>query len=130
MFTVRQHYKKKYFLENSIIALENPHNSVCFGGKKLLKERSRLHSNADIKAWEERWHYARNNQAVFVGSHEETQGNQNCQLTFDVLKNTFTLKLRIPDCLIAQGQSKYLIVKDFKVPQYACLLYTSPSPRD
>jgi IS605 OrfB family transposase len=119
LFTVRQHYKKKYHIENSIMALENPHNAVCFGGKKLLKERSRLHSDADINAWEERWYHARNNQALFVGSHEETQGNQNCQLTFDVLNNIFTLKLRIPDCLIAQGQSKYLIIKDFKEPQYA-----------
>jgi IS605 OrfB family transposase len=119
LFNLTQHYKKKYHLENSIIALEKSAQSVCFGGKKLLKERSRLHNKADIKAWSLRWHHARNNQAVFVGSHEETQGNQNCQLTFDVIKNTFALKLRIPDCLIKKGQSKYLIMTDFKVPHYA-----------
>ena len=44
--------------------------------------------------WKKDWRYARNSQFTFVGSKDETFGNQMC--TYDLKNN---LRIRVPDCL-------------------------------
>lgn len=117
LFILRQKYKKLARLENQVEVLKSQDVKICFGGKKLLKERHTLKNETEIQAWQQRWFDKRNNQMLFVGSHEETQGNANCQLHFK--NDQFSLKIRIPDCLENKYNAKYLTLHDIKIPHYA-----------
>jgi IS605 OrfB family transposase len=119
LFFLRQKYKKKYCLENDIKDLEKNELSICFGGKKLLNERNSLTNQDSIQDWIKRWYNARNNQMLFVGSHDETQGNLNCQLSYNENSESFSLKIRIPDCLENKFKEKYLILNNINIPFYA-----------
>jgi IS605 OrfB family transposase len=119
LFFLRQKNKKLQKLKNSIEELSSNNISICFGGKKLLKEISRLKNKNDIEDWEKRWFNARNNQMLFVGSHEETNGNTNCQLKFNNKTEQFSLQIRIPDCLENKYNKKYITLDNIKIPRYA-----------
>ena len=43
---------------------------ICFGGRKLLKERQTLKNGSAIEGWQHRWHKARHREFFLVGSHE------------------------------------------------------------
>ena len=47
----------------------------------------------------------------FLGSTGETAGNQICQLLL-AEKGKFRLKIRLPDCLLAAGEPKYLLIDE------------------
>lgn len=57
------------------------------------------------------WQDSRSHQVFFVGSKDETTGNQLCQLR-RTRDNRYQLKVRVPDCLRKKGERKYLIIND------------------
>lgn len=80
--------------KNRLIQLKNDGSKpmLTFGTKKLL--------NSDKLNFLEK----RDNQIVYVGSKEETAGNQQFQISYDKKSNKFTYKLRL--------ENEY--IKDFK----------------
>ena len=69
---------------------------ICFGGRKLLKERQSLQTTEAIKDWQGRWHEARYREFLLVGSHDESWGCQNAQLSPSDEKDNYQLKLLVP----------------------------------
>jgi hypothetical protein len=61
------------------------------------------------EGWLGAWQASRSHQVFFVGSKDETAGNQLCRLQ-KATDGTCTLKIRIPDRLLAAGEAKYLII--------------------
>lgn len=86
---------------------------ICFGSRKLFKQQHHLEltSHADQAAWLEAWRDARSHQVFLVGSKDETRGNGLCQLHPNG-NGKFYLKIRLPDDLIAIGESPYLIIEN------------------
>jgi IS605 OrfB family transposase len=77
---------------------------ICFGTRKLFAQQHQLalagfrDRDAWLRAWQEsRWH-----QVYFVGSKDETAGNQLCQLR-QTADGHYQLKVRVPDCLRNRG---------------------------
>lgn len=104
-------------LESKIMAVEARLAAkvpgVCFGTGQLFRQQFHLEltSHADREAWGQAWHHARSHQVFFVGSKGETAGNQLCQL-LPAKNGKFRLKIRLPDCMLADGESKYLVIED------------------
>ena len=75
-----------------------PH--VVFGGGKLWRAQHELAANghADHAAWLADWRAARSAQVLLVGSGDETNGNQNAQLTVDA-DGSLRLTLRVMPAL-------------------------------
>jgi IS605 OrfB family transposase len=88
---------------------------IGFGSRKLFKKQFFLEENgyADHAAWLADWRTARAHQASFVGSKDETAGNQRCALYLD--KKLFKLRVRLPDALLAAGQDKYLWIESIEL---------------
>ncbi|MGN5478188.1 IS200/IS605 family accessory protein TnpB-related protein [Cupriavidus basilensis] len=86
---------------------------ICFGTAKLFRQQFHLEltSHADREAWQAAWHHARSHQVFFLGSKGETAGNQLCQL-LPAENGQFRLKIRLPDCMLADGEPKYLVIDD------------------
>ncbi|MEZ9903920.1 IS200/IS605 family accessory protein TnpB-related protein [Vibrio breoganii] len=67
-------------LHGRLSKLKSGDMSFCFGGKTLLRERNELESPTEIAQWKKRWHDARHDEFVLVGSSDESWGNMNCQV--------------------------------------------------
>ena len=91
--------QRKLRFQNSIRdyeADESRKYSLCFGSKSFFSKQYNLEAN-DYKT-HERWlndfHKLRDRQLYFVGSSEETAGNQMCQLQYIPETDRFMLKIR------------------------------------
>ncbi len=103
------HNKKRYLysLEQKLSKLENDisqgNASICFGSKDLFRKQHNLKDNKHLyknhQEWLEGFRFARANQVFFLGSKDETSGNQSCTY----IKETNSLRIRVPSCL----ESKY-----------------------
>lgn len=85
---------------------------ICFGTKKLFNAQFHLEKSGfkSFDEWKEAWEQARNNNFFFLGSKDETAGNQTC--TAIVQKDgKLTLRIRVPDALISQ-YGKYIAIAD------------------
>jgi len=118
------HKKQSIFLhqsltrfKNDLLKLENNQEKICFGGKKLLKKRHKCKTQKEINDFHNEWFYKRNSQMVFVGSHEETQGNSLCSLYYNQNKDTFSLNITVPNIFVDK-YGKNIIIEDFDVPKY------------
>ncbi|MFP3555514.1 hypothetical protein SB861_33095 [Paraburkholderia sp. SIMBA_049] len=84
---------------------------ICFGTHKLFGQQHHLEISGfgNREAWLREWQTSRSHQVFFVGSKDETAGNQLCQLrkTGD---GTYALKIRISDRLLASDDEKYLVI--------------------
>ena len=84
---------------------------ICFGTRKLFRQQHHLElAGFDSReTWLREWQSSRSHQVFFVGSKDETTGNQLCQLrkTGD---GTYALKIRVPDRLLAPRDEKYLVI--------------------
>ena len=84
---------------------------LCFGSKRLWRERHHLEANgyASHREWLRNWRDARSDEFFVLGSRDETAG---CQLCVAVVTDdgTLTLRLRMPDCLVGQ-YGKYLVMQ-------------------
>ncbi|MFP3555513.1 transposase [Paraburkholderia sp. SIMBA_049] len=84
---------------------------ICFGTRKLFGQQYHL-AQAGFRtreAWFDTWEDSRSNQIFFVGSKDETAGNQLCQLR-QTEDGHYHLKVRVPDCLRNKGGRKYIVV--------------------
>lgn len=86
---------------------------ICFGTRKLFGQQHHLElaSFDSREAWLREWQARRSHQVFFVGSKDETAGNQRCQLQRTV-NGTYALKIRAPDRLLSPGDNRYLVVCD------------------
>ena len=86
---------------------------ICFGTRKLFAQQHRLalagFRNHD--AWLGAWQDSRSNQIFFVGSKDETAGNQLCQLR-KLDDDHYQLRIRVPDCLRKNGERKCIVISD------------------
>ena len=99
--SVYQQQRGINILNDRMTTLKQGNPSFCFGGKPLLRERHTLHSDIEIADWQRRWHDARHDEFVLVGSSDESYGNQNCQLVPQV-DDGFIAHLRVPPALEQQ----------------------------
>lgn len=89
---------------------------MCFGSRKLFNAQFHLEQSgfASHEEWKERWRASRSHQFFFVGSKDETGGNQSCVLTLirSALgakgKAQFSARIRTFDEI--QDKEKYLTV--------------------
>jgi IS605 OrfB family transposase len=118
--TFKTHNKKRYLyrLQLRLQRLEADKKigitRICFGSKNLFHKQFNLESNKlnSHKEWKNEWQDRRNSQFYLVGSKDETGGNNSCVLLKEY-DNTFSIRLRLPNCLAA-GNGKYLILKDIR----------------
>ena len=71
-------------------------HKICFGGKKLFDSQYRLDENGytSHEKWYTTFRRRRDANIFYVGSHEETQGNQMFQVTYDEENDSFTARVR------------------------------------
>lgn len=111
-FVLHQKKRKLRNLNHKLKKLQEKRNSICFGSKKLFLKQFNLKENGYLnhQEWLNDWRNTRNSQFTFVGSKDETFGNQSC--TYDLNNN---LKIRVPDCLINK-YGKYVILENVAFP--------------
>lgn len=84
------HHKKRKLdrLTVRIAKLKRKKASICLGGKKLFRAQFNLAKNeyANHRKWREAFAQKRNNRIFFIGSKDESFGNQNCQLLSNKLQ--------------------------------------------
>lgn len=85
---------------------------LCFGSKKLFHAQFALEANnyAHHDDWLKDWKKARSRELFFLGSKDETSGNQSCTATIEK-DQTISLRIRLPDAL-KQQYGKYIIIKN------------------
>jgi IS605 OrfB family transposase len=110
LYWKRQKLKK---LEQKLLAIVSDQKNgivrICFGTRKKFHaqyhlEESGYHSFED---WKKDWQQSRNNSFFFLGSKDETAGNQTCS-AFIQPDGKLTLRIRLPDALSQYG--KYLTI--------------------
>ncbi len=84
---------------------------ICFGTRKLFRQQHHLElaGFGSRESWLREWQTGRSHQVFFVGSKDETAGNQLCQLR-KTGERTYSLQIRIPDRLLKSGDDKYLVI--------------------
>src|SRR5579871_5987883 len=81
----RRLHKFKQKLENLIKDQEQDKVSLCFGSKQLFRSQFDLEANGyqTHEQWREDWNQARANEIFFLGSKDESSGNQTCTATVE-----------------------------------------------
>ena len=108
------HQKKRRLakLEQEWEKLKQDHKEgivrLCFGTKKLFRAQFNLEANgySSHEEWLMEWTDRRSKELYFLGSHEETSGNQSCTATLED-DDTISLRIRLPNALAAK-HGKYL----------------------
>jgi IS605 OrfB family transposase len=109
---IHQKKRRLIFLEHKLEQLkkdqENSTIRCCFGSKKLFRAQFNLEKNgyASHEAWLQSWRKERTKEIFFLGSKDETGGNQSCTATLQP-DQTLQLRIRLPDAL---NQGKYLVI--------------------
>jgi IS605 OrfB family transposase len=106
----RQIHALRGRLKRTEVRLTEPVPPLAFGSVRLFRKQFELEANgyASHDAWKADWQRARSSSFFLLGSKDETCGNQSCQLRDLDEDGNATLKLRLPDAMIAPGGSKYL----------------------
>jgi IS605 OrfB family transposase len=112
----KRHQKKRLLfnlnqkLKKLQSAIELQKISLCFGSKSLYRQQFHLKENGyqNHEEWLAQWRLTRNNSFFFIGSKDESQGNQSCTATVDENKK-LTLRLRLPNTL-----GKYLLIPNIE----------------
>ena len=102
---------------------------IGFGSRKLFKKQYDLKENGyrNRQAWLADWRAARAHQCFFLGSGDETGGNQSCTLSVKEsaatneadaghCSNTLSLRIRLPDAVREPGEDKYLVLENLSFP--------------
>ncbi len=108
------HQKKRRLnnLRHKLEQLKEDHKQgivrCCFGSKKLFRAQFNLEKNGytSHEEWLQDWRDARASEIFFLGSKDETAGNQTCTATIQP-DGTLQLRIRLPDAL---KQGKYLVL--------------------
>jgi len=108
-FTLHQKQRKLATLKDRLAVLKKKKPSLVFGGKKLWYAQFNLKENgySSHQEWLKDWQKSRSSQFTLVGSKDETNGNQNCQLLPQ------GLKVRVPPCYESIF-GKYYLIKNVK----------------
>jgi IS605 OrfB family transposase len=106
----RRLHKLKQRLEQLIKDQEQDKISLCFGSRKLFHAQFDLEGNhyKTHEEWLECWRHARTSEIFFLGSKDETSGNQTCTASIEE-DNRLTLRIRLPDALHGKF-GKYLTI--------------------
>lgn len=112
------HQKKRRLnrLELKLEQLKKDHNEgtvrCCFGTRKLFRAQFDLEKNGYTShaTWRKEWQETRTREIFFLGSKDETAGNQTCTATLQP-DGTLQLRVRLPDALFKK-HGKYLIISD------------------
>ena len=109
-FSLHHKQRKLTSQQDRLTALKKTKPSLVFGGKKLWYSQFNLEENgyATHEEWLTDWRETRASNFTLVGSKDETNGNQNCQLLPDG-----TLKIRVPSCYESVF-GKYYLIKDVR----------------
>ncbi|QQX88473.1 IS200/IS605 family accessory protein TnpB-related protein [Cupriavidus necator] len=80
---------------------------ICFGSRKLFRKQFNLAENGyrNRAEWLADWRAARDHRCFFLGSGDETGGNQSCTLSVGE-DGLLALRIRLPDAVIAAGKEK------------------------
>lgn len=93
---------------------------IGFGSRKLFRKQYHLEESgyASHEDWLADWRAARAHQCFFLGSGDETGGNQSCTLSASATDgtSTLTLRIRLPDAVRAPGEDKYLVLENLSFP--------------
>jgi IS605 OrfB family transposase len=86
----------------------------CFGTKKLFHAQFNLKANGytSHQDWLTDWRKTRTREIFFLGSKDETAGNQTCTATLTP-DQTLQLRIRLPNAL-AKKHGKYLLISQIK----------------
>jgi IS605 OrfB family transposase len=92
---MHQKKRKLHKLKLKLEKVKNTQSSILFGSRKLWNKQFNLEANEykNHQEWLTDWRNARISGFTLVGSSDETNGNQNCQLVGN------TLKVRVPPAL-------------------------------
>ena len=110
---IHQKKRRLFNLEQQLSQLNEDHKQgnirCCFGGKKLFHAQFNPVENgySSHEKWLQDWEKARNRELFFLGSRDETAGNQTCTAILQP-DQTITLRLRLPKALEKYG--KYLLI--------------------
>jgi IS605 OrfB family transposase len=106
----RRLHKLQQRLEQLVKDQEQGKISLCFGSKKLFHAQFDLEANnyKTHEEWLESWRHARTSEIFFLGSKDETSGNQTCTASIEG-NNHLTLRIRLPDVLHGKF-GKYLTI--------------------
>lgn len=87
---------------------------IAFGSRELFKRQWTMAHEQAHADWREEWQGARSHQIFYLGSKDETGGNQSCTANLEE-DGSFTLRIRHPlkDGEFADG-SKYLTIAGVK----------------
>ncbi len=106
---------------------------ICFGSRKLFRKQFHLEENGytDHAEWLADWRAARDHQCFFLGSGDETGGNQSCTLSVGE-DGLLALRIRLPDAVVGaengepefvgktkekpKGKDKYLVLTGLSFP--------------
>ena len=85
--SIHQKKRKRYSLTLKLEKLESDFKEekvrICFGSKDLFQKQFHLEENdLTFKQWKKEWKEKRAAQFTFIGSKDETFGNQSC--TYDL----------------------------------------------
>ena len=88
--------------------------SLCFGSRKLFAAQFHLEKNgyATHEEWKQDWKEARNSEIFFLGSKDESNGNQTCTPSL-AMDGSITLRIRMPDALIPK-HGKYILIPNIR----------------
>jgi IS605 OrfB family transposase len=106
LFSLLVHQKKRRLhrlrqrLEQLVKDQELNKISLCFGSKKLFHAQFDLEANnyKTHEEWLESWKAARTSEIFFLGSKDETSGNQTCTASVEE-DGRLTLRIRLPNAL-------------------------------
>ncbi len=94
----RRLHKLQQRLEQLVKDQEQDKISLCFGSKKLFHAQFDLEAYKIHEEWLESWRHARTSEIFFLGSRDETSGNQTCTASLEE-DNRLTLRIRLPNAL-------------------------------
>ena len=128
-FILHQKKRRLDSLMQKLEALKNRESpAVCFGTKKLFNAQHHLEQNGliDHGEWLEKFRLKRSSQMSFIGSSDESAGNQTVQ--FDPVKKT--LRIRLPNSPAFSGCGTHLILESIDFPEHLReeLLYALSHP--
>lgn len=111
-FVLHKKKRKLRNLKHKLEKLQNRENSICFGSRDLFLKQFNLRGNGYLNhsEWLKDWRNTRYSQFTFVGSKDESFGNQSC--AYDLDNN---LRIRVPDSL-QEKYGKYITLENVVFP--------------
>jgi len=115
-FQLHQKKRKLHSLEQKLQKLKTDKSRgkirICFGSKKFFHKQFNLRENNYLshEQWLKDYKQVRSSTFMFLGSKDETAGNQT-----STLSDNGVLRVRVPDCLIDK-YGRYISISGVKYP--------------